>query len=44
MMNDILEFGRLILLIAGALSLAILVRVVAARIGLPMCMRYRTGA
>ena len=35
MMNDILEFGRLILLIAGALSLAILVRVVAARIGLP---------
>ncbi len=34
-MNDILEFGRLILLVAGALSLAILVRVVAARIGLP---------
>ena len=34
-MNDILEFGRIILLVAGALSLAILVRVVAARIGLP---------
>jgi len=33
--NDILEFGRIILLVAGALSLAILVRVVAARIGLP---------
>jgi cell volume regulation protein A len=33
--NDILEFGRIILLVAGVLSLAILVRVVAARIGLP---------
>jgi len=34
-MDDIVEFGRIILLIAGALSIAILVRVVAARIGLP---------
>ena len=34
-MNDIVEFGRIILLVAGVLSLAILVRVVAARIGLP---------
>ena len=34
-MNDIFEFGRIILLVAGVLSLAIVVRVVAARIGLP---------
>jgi cell volume regulation protein A len=33
--NDIFEFGRIILLVAGVLSLAIVVRVVAARIGLP---------
>jgi potassium/hydrogen antiporter len=33
--NDIVEFGRIILFVAGALSLAILVRVVAARIALP---------
>jgi cell volume regulation protein A len=33
--NDIVEFGRIILFVAGALSVAILVRVVAARIGLP---------
>jgi cell volume regulation protein A len=33
--NDIVEFGRIILFVAGALSLAILVRVLAARIGLP---------
>ena len=34
-MDDILDFGRIILVVAGALSIAILVRVVASRIGLP---------
>ncbi len=34
-MNDILEFGRIILVVAGALSIAIFVRVAASRIGLP---------
>jgi cell volume regulation protein A len=34
-MDDILEFAHIILFVSGALSLAILVRVVAARIGLP---------
>jgi potassium/hydrogen antiporter len=33
--DDIVEFGRIILFVAGALSLAILLRVVAARVGLP---------
>jgi cell volume regulation protein A len=33
--DDILEFGHVILLVAGALSVAIVVRVLAARIGLP---------
>ena len=34
-MDDILDFGRIILVVAGALSIAILVRVFASRIGLP---------
>ena len=34
-MDDILDFGRIILVVAGALSIAILIRVVASRIGLP---------
>ena len=34
-MNDIVEFGHTILLVAGALTVAIAVRVIAARIGLP---------
>ena len=34
-MSDILEFGRVILVVAGGLSLAIAVRVAASRIGLP---------
>ena len=34
-MDDILEFGRIILVVAGALSIAIFVRVFASRIGLP---------
>jgi len=34
-MEDILEFGRIILVVAGALSIAIVVRVLASRIGLP---------
>ena len=34
-MNDIVEFGRIIVVVAGGLSIAILVRVIAARIGLP---------
>jgi potassium/hydrogen antiporter len=33
--DDILDFGRIILVVAGALSIAILIRVVASRIGLP---------
>ena len=43
-MNDILEFGRIILLVAGALSLAIAVRIVAARIGLPTAALLLTVA
>lgn len=43
-MNDILEFGRIILLVAGTLSLAILVRIVAARIGLPTAALLLTAA
>src|SRR4051794_2821859 len=34
-MDDILDFGRIILVVAGALSIAIFVRVFASRIGLP---------
>ena len=34
-MDDILDFGRIILVVAGALSIAIVVRVFASRIGLP---------
>ena len=34
-MEDILDFGRIILVVAGALSIAIFVRVFASRIGLP---------
>ena len=34
-MEDILDFGRIILVVAGALSIAIVVRVLASRIGLP---------
>ena len=34
-MSDILEFGRIIVVVSGGLSIAILVRVIAARIGLP---------
>lgn len=34
-MDDILDFGRIILVVAGALSIAIFVRVIASRIGLP---------
>jgi cell volume regulation protein A len=34
-MDDILDFGRIILVVAGALSIAIFVRVLASRIGLP---------
>jgi potassium/hydrogen antiporter len=33
--DDILDFGRIILVVAGALSIAILIRVIASRIGLP---------
>jgi cell volume regulation protein A len=33
--GDIIEFGRVIVVVTGALSIAILVRVIAARIGLP---------
>jgi potassium/hydrogen antiporter len=42
--NDILEFGRIILFVAGALSLAIIVRVLAARIGLPTAALLLTVA
>jgi cell volume regulation protein A len=42
--NDIVEFGRVILFVAGALSLAIIVRVVAARIGLPTAALLLTVA
>lgn len=34
-MADIVDFGRIILVVAGALSIAIVVRVLASRIGLP---------
>ena len=34
-MSDIVEFGRIIVVVSGGLSIAILVRVIAARIGLP---------
>ena len=43
-MNDIVEFGRIILLVAGGLSLAIAGRVVAARIGLPTAALLLTVA
>lgn len=43
-MNDILEFGRIILVVAGGLSLAIAVRVAAARIGLPTAALLLTVA
>jgi cell volume regulation protein A len=42
--NDILEFGRIILVVAGGLSLAIAVRVAAARIGLPTAALLLTVA
>ncbi len=43
-MNDIVEFGRIILLVAGGLTLAIAVRVVAAWIGLPTAALLLTVA
>ena len=42
--DDILEFGRIILVVAGGLSLAIVVRVAAARIGLPTAALLLTVA
>jgi len=43
-MSDIVEFGRIILLVTGGLSLAIAGRVVAARIGLPTAALLLTVA
>jgi cell volume regulation protein A len=42
--DDILDFGRIILVVAGALSIAILIRVVASRIGLPTAALLLTVA
>ena len=43
-MDDILDFGRIILVVAGALSIAIFVRVFASRIGLPTAALLLTVA
>ncbi len=43
-MNDIADFGRIILVVSGALSLAIVVRIGAARIGLPTAALLLTVA
>lgn len=43
-MIDIIDFGHTVLFVAGALSLAILVRVFAARIGLPTAALLLVGA
>ena len=43
-MTDIIDFGRIILVVAGALSVAILVRIVAGRIGLPTAALLLTVA
>jgi len=41
---DIIDFGRIILVVSGALSIAILVRVVAGRVGLPTAALLLTVA
>ena len=43
-MADIIDFGRIILVVSGALSIAILVRVLAGRIGLPTAALLLTVA
>ena len=43
-MDDIIDFGRIILVVAGALSIAIMVRVFASRIGLPTAALLLTVA
>ena len=43
-MTDIIDFGRIILVVAGALSVAILVRILAGRIGLPTAALLLTVA
>ncbi len=43
-MDDIIDFGRVIMVVSGALSLAIVVRVAAARIGLPTAALLLTAA
>ena len=43
-MADIIDFGRIILVVSGALSIAILVRVVAGRVGLPTAALLLTVA
>ena len=43
-MADIVDFGRIILVVSGALSIAILVRVLAGRIGLPTAALLLTVA
>ncbi len=43
-MADIIDFGRIILVVSGALSIAILVRVFAGRIGLPTAALLLTVA
>ena len=43
-MDDIVDFGHIILVVSGALSIAIVVRVVAARIGLPTAALLLTVA